>query len=42
MVTLQISLKIFLLLKKVKMAVPWIYIIKEVNGEKIAGTFYKE
>ena len=36
MVTLQISLKMFLLLNKVKMAVPWTYIIEEVNGEKIA------
>ena len=27
--------------KKAKYAVPWTYIINDLNGEQIAGTFYK-
>ena len=34
-VTLQIDLKKFLCLKKVKNTVLWIYVISDVNGEEI-------
>ena len=29
------------LIKKVKNTVPWTYVINDLNGEEIAGTFYK-
>ena len=29
------------MLKKVKNTKPWTYIISDLNGEEIAGTFYK-
>ena len=35
----QIGLKKFLI-KKVKNAVPWTYVIKDLSGEEIVGTFY--
>ena len=28
-------------IKKVKNTVPWIYVIKDLNGGEIPGTFYK-
>ena len=28
-------------IKKVKNTVPWTYVINDLNGEEIAGTFYK-
>ena len=40
--TLQIDLKKYLLLKKVKNIVPWTYIINDLNGEEITGTFYEK
>ena len=29
------------MIKKVKDTVPWIYVINDLNGGEIAGTFYK-
>ena len=29
-------------IKKIKNAVPWTYVINDLNGEKIIGTFYKK
>ena len=40
--TPQIGLKRYLLLKKVKNTVPWTYIINDLNGEEITGTFYEK
>ena len=30
------------LIKEVKNAVPWTYVINDLNGEKIIGTFYEK
>ena len=30
------------MIKKVKNTVPWTYFISNLNGEEIAGTFYKK
>ena len=30
------------MIKKVKNTVPWTYIISDLNGEEIAGTFYEK
>ena len=30
------------MIKKVKNTVPWTYIINDLNGEKIIGTFYEK
>ena len=30
------------LIKKVKNTVPWIYVINDLNGEEIIGTFYEK
>ena len=30
------------MIKKVKNAVPWKYVINDLNGEKIIGTFYEK
>ena len=38
-VTLQIGLKKIFVIKKVKNTVPWIYIISDLNGKEIVGTF---
>ena len=38
-VTYQIGPKKLLLLKKIKDTVPWIYLIEDLNGEEIIGTF---
>ena len=35
----QIGLKTFLQLKKVKNTVPWTYVINDLNGKEIIGTF---
>ena len=32
----------FSMIKKVKTTVPWIYVINDLNGEKITGTFYEK
>ena len=40
--TLQIGLKKYLLLKKVKNNVPWTYVVNDLNGEEIIGTFYEK
>ena len=29
-------------IKKVKNTVPWTYVINDLNGEKIIGTFYEK
>ena len=39
---LQIGLKKFILIKEVNYTVPWIYVINDLNGEKIVGTFYEK
>ena len=31
-----------LVIKKVKNTVPWIYVINDLNGDKIIGTFYEK
>ena len=41
-VTLQIGLKNFLVVKKVKNNVPWTYVISDLIGEEIAETFYSK
>ena len=41
-VALPILLRKFLQLKKVKNTVPWTYVIDDLNGEEIVGTFYKK
>ena len=38
--TCQIGLKKFFLVKKVKNTVLWIYVINDLIGEEIIGTFY--
>ena len=38
-VTLQIGLKKFLSLKKVKNIARWTYVIGDLNGKEIVGTF---
>ena len=30
------------MIKKVKHSVPWTYVINDLNGEEIVGTFYKK
>ena len=40
--TLQIDLKKYLLLKKLKNTIPWTYVINDLNGEEIIGTFYEK
>ena len=37
----QISQKKYLLLRKLKNTVPWTYVINDLNGEEIIGTFYE-
>ena len=41
-VYIQISLKMFFVIKKIKNTVPWTYVINDLNGEKLAGTFYEK
>ena len=40
--TLQIGLKKYLSLKKIKNTVPWTYVINDLNGDEIVGTFYEK
>ena len=40
-VTLQIGLKKFYVLEKIKNAVPRTYIISDLNIEELVGTFYE-
>ena len=30
------------MIKKVKNTVPWAYVINDLNGEEVTGTFYKK
>ena len=39
---LQTGGKKFLLLKKNKNTVPWTYVISNLNGEEITGSFYEK
>ena len=32
----------YLLLKKIKNTIPWTYVINDLNGEEIIGTFYEK
>ena len=41
-IILQIGQKKFLLLKKLKNTVRWTYVIDDLNGEEITGTFYEK
>ena len=38
----QIGIKKHLLLQKLKKTVLWTYVISDLNGEEISGTFYKK
>ena len=38
----QIGLKRYLILKKLKNTVPWIYVINDLNGEQITGSIYEK
>ena len=38
---LQIGLKKYLSLKKIKNTVPWTYVLNDLNGEEIIRTFYE-
>ena len=40
-ITLQIGLKVVFVIKKVKNTVPWTYVINDLNGKEIVGTFYE-
>ena len=40
--TCQIGLKKVFVIKKVKSAVPWTYVINDLNREEITGTFYEK
>ena len=37
-----IGAKRYLLFKKVKNTIPWTYVINDLNGEEIRGTFYEK
>ena len=37
-----IGLKRFLLLNEIKNSVPWAYVISDLNGEEIIGSFYEK
>ena len=39
---LQTDLKNFFVIKEVKNTVPWTYVINDLNGEEIIGTFYEK
>ena len=36
------GVKKFLLLKKIKNTVPWTYVISDLNGKEIVGSFYEK
>ena len=38
----QIGVSKLLLLKNIKNAVPWTYVISDLNGEEIVGSFYEK
>ena len=38
----QIGLKMFFAIKEVKNTIPWTYVISDLNGEEIVGTFYEK
>ena len=40
--TLQIGLKKYFLFKKLKNTLPWTYVINDLNGDQIMGTFYEK
>ena len=40
--TRKIGQKKFFVVSKIKNTVPWTYVISDLNGEKIAGSFYKK
>ena len=40
--TRQIGLKNFFVIRKVENTVPWTYVINDINGEEIIGTFYEK
>ena len=40
--TLKIDQKKFLCISKIKNTVPWKYVISDLNGEKITGSFYEK
>ena len=40
--THQTGLKRFFVIKEVKNSVPWAYVIDDLNGEEIIGTFYEK
>ena len=40
-ITLQIGLKVVFVIKKVKNTIPWTYVINDLNGKEIVGTFYE-
>ena len=40
--TRNLSEKEVFLIKKVKNTVAWTYVISDLNGEEIVGTFYKK
>ena len=39
---LQIDLKTFLVIKEIKNTVPLTYVINDLNGKEIIGTFYEK
>ena len=41
-VTLEIGLKKFFMIKKVKNTVLWTYVISDLNREEIVGAFYEK
>ena len=41
-VILQIGLKRFFVIKEIKNTVPWTYVLNDLNGEEIIGTFYEK
>ena len=40
--TYEIGLKKVFVIKKVKITVPWTYVINDLNGEEIIRTFYEK
>ena len=40
--TRKISRKTFLSISKIKYTVPWTYVISDLNGEPITGSFYEK
>ena len=39
---LQVGQEKFLLFNKIKNTVPWTYVINDLNGEEIIGSFYEK